>query len=238
MKSYEPKEFWERRIDNGQGRLKSVGHLGYGDRVNQYIYQAKFNILKKLFSEISLFDKKVLDAGCGIGVFSQFYTNKKSIVVGIDISKNAVQYAKQKVPNAYFLVSKLDLSPFKDETFDIIHCFDVSYHIVDNKDWKESLTEFSRIIKKDGLLIILEGWRSKEVYNAAHVRFRSKDIYVSELENLGFQKIREHELYLILQTYRRLTKLFPKLSLKLESLFKFKIFKKIAKAKIIIFKKE
>lgn len=94
---------------------------------------------------------KILDAGCGPGV-ALSYLKKYGQVIGVDKSEEALKYAQKKGR-----VQKADIAnlPFKKESFDLIVCLDVLYHVW-VKDYQKVLEEFGRVLKKKGLLLLRE----------------------------------------------------------------------------------
>lgn len=95
-------------------------------------------------------DIKILDAGCGPGA-ALIYLAKYGNVIGVDISDEALQYAKKRGK-----VKKGDLSslPFADETFDIVTCFDVLYHKWVNRN--KAFLEIKRVLKPGGIALVRE----------------------------------------------------------------------------------
>ena len=97
---------------------------------------------------------KILDAGCGTGGTMEFLKRAGfKRIYGIDNSTIAISYCKKrgllKIKNA-----SVDKIPFKSESFDAILCMDVLYH--KNVNFKKALSEFRRVLKKNGLLYIQE----------------------------------------------------------------------------------
>jgi SAM-dependent methyltransferase len=93
--------------------------------------------------------KKILDFGCGTGIYGRLLTKKGAIVKGFDISKEMLEIAKEENP-------KLDLRegsgykiPFK-EKFDIV-LSSLTVHYL--KDWNKMFKEVSRVLKPKGLFI-------------------------------------------------------------------------------------
>lgn len=94
---------------------------------------------------------KLLDVGCGDGNVSQLYKSKSKEVFGIDISKTALEQAKQRGIQTF--LQDLNLLPlcFEDEYFDYIVLTDVIEHIVNPI---ELLKESKRMLKNGGIAII------------------------------------------------------------------------------------
>ena len=142
------------------------------------------SLLNKYFSKRR--DLKILDAGCGPGVMLPTLA-KYGDVVGVDMSDDALQFAKKrgKVVKGNIMSLK-----FKDETFDLVICMDVLYHTwVD--DETKALKEFNRVLKKGGLLFIREpayNWlRGKEDVGSLTQRRFSKRRLESLVKKSSFK---------------------------------------------------
>jgi SAM-dependent methyltransferase len=92
---------------------------------------------------------KLLDMGCGLGLFLKLWDPKKWEIFGIDISREAVEYAKSKELDVKG--GSLEKTNFSDHYFDVITMFYVLEHLPYPL---KVLKEARRILKKDGLLII------------------------------------------------------------------------------------
>ena len=99
--------------------------------------------------------EKIFDAGCGVGLYSLRMAQKGTYVVGGDISP-LFKYSKllgdaKLLKSLDFILMDLNYIPIKSETFDEIICVDVLEHIENDE---RVIAEFSRILKKDGELLI------------------------------------------------------------------------------------
>lgn len=109
---------------------------------------------------------KCLDLGCGIGRHVFFLNDLNIEAYGIDLSKEAVNYAKkwgggekflkedvkEKVLNRFFVGSSTAL-PWTDEYFDAI----ISNGVIDSMSYEIAdltLKEAYRVLKKNGILIL------------------------------------------------------------------------------------
>lgn len=99
---------------------------------------------------ISLNPKSVLDVGCGDGVFAGMLKDKVEKVMGVDLSKSAINYAKAFYPNITFRC--IDASEIM-EMFDIVVAIEVMEHIPDNKI-TDFLTTIENKTRKGGYVII------------------------------------------------------------------------------------
>ena len=120
-----------------------------GDVKNNYFTE----ILNDSLSKIPI-PLKICDIGCGNGLYSAILKYKiDCMLVGIDGSLYALEEAKKlKFDELYYVedFSKNNL-PFEEETFDLIINKDVLEHLVNPK---HLVSEMSRILKKNGHLII------------------------------------------------------------------------------------
>ncbi|SEM25413.1 Methyltransferase domain-containing protein [Chryseobacterium taichungense] len=94
-------------------------------------------------------DKKVLDYGCGSGYGSHMLSEAAADVTGVDISKEAVDFAAQEYrsPNLNFKT----IAELGNEKFDIITSFQVIEHVPDDKEYTSTLKQ---LLNPGGLLII------------------------------------------------------------------------------------
>jgi ubiquinone/menaquinone biosynthesis C-methylase UbiE len=94
---------------------------------------------------------KVLDIGCGTGIYSKIF-RKINIFgnnfkyIGTEINQIFVDICKKKNPKENFVVSYADKINFKDNYFDLVYCSSTIHYTL-NK-WKESLNEMARISNK------------------------------------------------------------------------------------------
>jgi SAM-dependent methyltransferase len=111
-------------------------------------------ILKNYISK----NDKVLDYGCGPGIFSIKLSKFCKKVVGVDISKEFVSLAKKNyklILKKNYLVKKNNFYkiPFNNNSFDKILMVDVIHHLGEKK---KCLLEINRVLKKNGRLLIYE----------------------------------------------------------------------------------
>jgi len=87
------------------------------------------NFIKKLNA------KKVIDLGCGLGHYTNQIHNLGIDVMGVDISKTAIEKAKKKYMDVKFLVGDiLDYSIYKNYQPDIIILAEITWYILEKLD--------------------------------------------------------------------------------------------------------
>jgi SAM-dependent methyltransferase len=73
--------------------------------------------------------QKVLDIGCGPGVFTARYAQAGAEVIGVDFSEQMIQVAKDQFPGTGFRVADAEQLPFESDTFDLVVGVHVVHHL-------------------------------------------------------------------------------------------------------------
>ncbi len=127
--------------------------------------------LKKILGDF--IPKKVIDVGCGLGYTTQelkiAYPSSK--VTGIDISRDAVDYAKQRFANCVFIADAID----PDNTLqlfdgDLICAFEF-YPFTRTKSLQDHVSYISHLtkdFKRGNILIIFQLWDNDESLSASY----------------------------------------------------------------------
>ena len=109
---------------------------------------------------------KIVDVACGTGdmiIYWQEQANKSNIniknIIGIDPSVGMIEVAKNKLPNIEFIEAGAEKLSLENESVDILS---ISYGIRNVVERQIALQEFNRVLKKDGLLVILEFAKSDD----------------------------------------------------------------------------
>lgn len=211
MKKFDDKKYWKQRHARA-ANLKASGLKSVGVRANTYIYRILSEQYLALLQRLNMKDvKTILDCGYGDGYFLRFFTehfpNKK--LSGIDISDDARQKVDAPVPKKQLRVG--DLTSFNlKQKFDLVHCFDVLYHILDEADHRSAL---ENLANHSGKYVILhEKFVHKSPrFSSAHVRFRRREFTNQVLNSKGFflhAEIPTHFLGFRFLTYK-LNKIMP-----------------------------
>jgi len=97
--------------------------------------------------------KKILDWGCGSGIYAKLLTKKDAKVKGFDISEEMIKIAKKNNPKLDLRVGSGTKIPFK-EKFDIVVA-SLAIHYLE--DWNKVFREVRRVLKKGGYFIFSIG---------------------------------------------------------------------------------
>lgn len=105
-------------------------------------------------------DKQVLDYGCGSGYGSRMLSNIAEYVTAVDISEEAVNFAKNNyiADNLVFKTA----SELSDEKYDIITSFQVIEHVHNDIEY---LINLKRLLKPDGCILISTPDKSNRLFN-------------------------------------------------------------------------
>jgi ubiquinone/menaquinone biosynthesis C-methylase UbiE len=83
-----------------------------------------------------------LDAGCGKGFYLGYF---KHSVVGLDISRKRIKFAKSKSsPRAFFVVGDIRFLPFKSKVFDYLFAAEAIEHLNEH-EIDSAISEFERV---------------------------------------------------------------------------------------------
>lgn len=121
---------------------------------NMFAYEDKCFYFKGFSKLLQNYGKRggiILDAGCGTGRFLKELSGMGT-TFGTDIGRDALKYAKLRGNNLLTNSSLLNL-PYKNESFDMVVCIGVLYHMRIKNDIR-ALEEIYRVLKKDGVAII------------------------------------------------------------------------------------
>ncbi|PGH59297.1 hypothetical protein CRT60_01310 [Azospirillum palustre] len=100
----------------------------FDDAVATALNQARLAHLDTL--SLPLDGKSVLDIGCGVGAFADFYLDRGCRYVGIDGRAENIAEMRRRRPEAVCAVADVevdDLSEFG--RFDVVHCYGLLYHL-------------------------------------------------------------------------------------------------------------
>lgn len=114
----------------------------------------KETLSQEVFERISQNkNQTVLDAGSGLGWLTNLIHKAGYKVKGLDSSAFFIDIAKKNFPNIPFICADLNKSlPYPNQEFDLILS---TLSILDIKNLKFAINEFSRILKPNGKILII-----------------------------------------------------------------------------------
>lgn len=137
--------------------------FGYGG----YSYDGRWNAVARQLIDLYKLNNnsRVLDVGCGKGFL--LYEMKKIVpaleITGIDISRYAIEAAKEEIKPFLFIHNAEELYPFEDDAFDLTLSL-TTLHNLKLPALKSALQEIERVSKQS--YIVLDSYRDeKELFN-------------------------------------------------------------------------
>ena len=102
--------------------------------------------------------QRVLDIGCGVGVFLGLVAERGAEPFGIDASEALIELARTRVPAADLRVGDMESLPYDDDTFDLVTGF-TSFFFAN--DMVGALGEAGRVAKP-GAPVVIQVWGAHE----------------------------------------------------------------------------
>jgi SAM-dependent methyltransferase len=159
VRQFIPHLYWEKR-HHRNGGLRGVGRRTSSEDVNRLLYEKKWIEISETVSKYVPIGSRVLDAGCGVGVFTDKLFEAGYRMTGVDFSSTAIERARRWARGDFrqMALHALDLG----KTFDAVICIDVLFHVVDDGTFQECLSGFARHMTPGGVLLIQETLLDKD----------------------------------------------------------------------------
>ena len=123
----------------------------------------------------------IADVACGTGDMCIYWDKRAKNanidiknIIGIDPSQGMLEEAKNKDINAKFIKGEAKDLPLENESVDIVS---ISYGLRNVVDRIEGLNEFNRVLKKGGMLVILEFTKLQKATLMSKIR----DFYMKKI---------------------------------------------------------
>lgn len=101
---------------------------------------------------------RVLDVGCGSGVFLRVAGDRGATVSGLDAAESLIAIARERVPDADLRVGDLESLPYDDDSFDVVTGFN-SFQFA--RDVTAAVGEARRVAKRGGR-VVMQVWGRAE----------------------------------------------------------------------------
>jgi len=125
--------------------------------------------------------KKILEVGCGTGIYTEKLAKTDADIIAIDISPDLLAQARDKIksPKVSFLESDLENLPFSDENFDAVVGVSILHHV----NVIMALKEIRRVLKPGGSIVFSEpNMLNPQVALERNIPFIRKALYNSPEE--------------------------------------------------------
>lgn len=100
--------------------------------------------------------KRALDAGCGVGSYSDILLEKGFTLVGFDISENMIKVCRSKYAerdSIALMLADIEYLPFQHSSFDMVLCIDMLVY-VSEVSRKFVLQNLANLLKTGGVIIV------------------------------------------------------------------------------------
>lgn len=94
---------------------------------------------------------RVLDVGCGTGMFCMLAADEGGSVAGLDASEQSIAIAKERTPAGDFRVGDIEELPWEDGSFDVVTGFNAFQFAADPVN---ALREAKRVVSPEGEVVV------------------------------------------------------------------------------------
>jgi 2-polyprenyl-3-methyl-5-hydroxy-6-metoxy-1,4-benzoquinol methylase len=202
MTEFNAKNYWETRLRDNFG-LHGVGCIGWGPYYNNWLYKIRRIVFLHLvkFIELDIASADVLDIGSGSGFYiDRWQEVAAKTITGADLTSIAVQELRNKYPSDAFHQIDIgdEVSALRGQQFDIVSCFDVLFHIVDDNKYQKAIENIYSLLKPGGYFAFSDVLLHGETRRYKHVVWRSQREVQNSLQQAGFKVIREHPMFVLM----------------------------------------
>lgn len=190
----------ELEIAHGRKICGKTEHIwGWGTRAGKRRVERRADSLIE-FGAIDK-GKKVLEIGCGTGIFTEKIAATGADIAAVDISPDLINKARKNVedPNVSFYIANVENMDFEDNSFDSVVGSSILHHL----NVEPALLEIRRLLKKEGRIAFTEpNMMNPQIAIERKIKPIGKMLYNSPdeiaffrwsvkklLKKLGFEKI-------------------------------------------------
>jgi ubiquinone/menaquinone biosynthesis C-methylase UbiE len=165
-----------------------TGYYSRGERVNPDFPDANFQNHFKVYRFLQQYavGKDVIDVGCGTGYGTAHLAEVAKSVVGIDISKSALKWARKHYPGVRFARMDAQHLRFPDRFFDLVVSTENFEHLPDQRG---HVRELARVLRPDGLCFVATP--NPEMFTDSQNRYHTKENSFDELMELFHEDFQE-----------------------------------------------
>ncbi len=190
------------QIDRGENPVNKYNYLDLLSQLGiDSAHPGGFLLSKKVLLSLPINSKsRILDVGCGTGKTAAYIKKKYHCqVFAIDSSPVMIKKAKERFKkeqvNITVYKGTSEYMPFQNNTFDLILAESTTIFT----DIKKTLSEYARILKKDGLLIdidmtaqtSLKSWEYNEIISYYGLSMiPTEQEWIKKFNEAGFDSVR------------------------------------------------
>jgi SAM-dependent methyltransferase len=148
-----------------ENKAATRGHPSYVWRAGQ---ERRFKMVRRW---ATLADRRVLDVGCGVGMYTAAFLRETPHVFGVEIERERALEARERA--AGVIQSPGEHLPFPDAAFDVVFSHEVLEHVADDRACVE---EMVRATRSSGRIVVfvpnrLYPFETHGVFWRGHYRF-------------------------------------------------------------------
>lgn len=161
----EVKDYWKgKNVPQQWYSKKTPLTLAWFNEISMKRYKVYYEYLADLMEFEFHSGEKVLEIGCGLGTDLVEYAKNGSIVTGVDLNEDQINFTKlnlelRNLPYSELKVANAEKLPFDNNKFDLVVSFGVLHH---TPNTEKAIEEVYRVLKDDGTAIIMlyaRGWK-------------------------------------------------------------------------------
>jgi len=119
-------------------------------KMNRYDLEVRLRIVFDQLLPADISGKRLLDAGCGTGFFSEKACSRGAVVTSMDVGHRLLEHVALKCHSARVVGSVIETG-FREESFDLVVCSEVIEH---TRDPYLAVKELYRVLKPGGMLAL------------------------------------------------------------------------------------
>lgn len=150
---------------------------------------------------------RVLDAGCGNGLQTIYYSQEVKEIVGIDFANKMIDVAKKIASefsdknlvlrnNLKFMTGDILNIKFPNDSFDKVIVERVLINLPTKEDQLTAMEEIYRVCKKNGLVILVESTKQghdrvdffRKLFDLEPIQKHKNNLYIDEIEFMDILK--------------------------------------------------
>jgi SAM-dependent methyltransferase len=128
---------------SAEDKAATRGHPSYVWRAGQ---ERRFQLVRRW---AKLYNRRVLDVGCGVGMYTQAFLRHTSRVFGVEIERERALEARRRA--AGVIQASGRRLPFPDAAFDVVFSHEVLEHVDDDR---ACVKEMVRVARPGGRLLV------------------------------------------------------------------------------------
>ena len=169
----------KRSIDNIINEFYKNSYVEDSRLMSDKIHYLEFITTTKYIEKYLKPGDRILEVGAGTGAYSLYYANKGYQVDSLELVESNIEIMKKKITKDMNINviqgNAIDLSAYKDNTFDVTLVLGPLYHLFSEEDDEKAIKEAIRVTKPHGkifiafilfdLSMLIWGFQNKNIYD-------------------------------------------------------------------------